>query len=113
MKKHKDRKFITPSNDLSSYNPVKVASAEGNIYGAGASGKYKKTWVTKLGFLILAVPFLGFAVFLLQLAFDSLSDALNIKATEASLGVGVGGMVMGLFCLWLGLRFIANVFKKK
>ncbi len=112
MKKQKNQNVVTPSNVLSSYDPVKVALAEGNIYGAGASGRFKKSWVTRLGFILLALPFLGYAIFMFPMIYKSLSEAINVKTTEVTLAVGIGGMLLDLSCLWLGLKLIAGALKK-
>ena len=55
--------------DRSGFDPVVIAKAEGQVFGAGLSGKYKKNAVTRIGFFVFGVICLAWGLGALLTAF--------------------------------------------
>jgi len=83
----------------SQYDPLEIARAEGKVYSSGLKGKYKKSLVTRLGFILIAILFLGGGFALL---FSSISNFLageNLLAVIITFYMGAGCTIVGLLLL--------------
>ena len=55
--------LLPPDKDKVSQNdPIQTLRAEFNIEGKGLSGNYRKNWVTRLGFMLVSLPLIGFGI---------------------------------------------------
>lgn len=89
----------------SSYDPLNVAKAEGKLFGAGASGKYRKTLVTRVGFFLLGILFIGISV--VFYTFVVISPRQEITDFVVA---GIESLwALGFF--WLGVKFLKNIFR--
>ena len=93
--------------DSSPYDPVDVAKAEGKVFGAGASGQYKKTFVTRLGFIMLGIVLLGMGILSFFMALEMPREEWGDYVVRFFMNI------MGFGGFYLGFVFIKNALKRK
>jgi hypothetical protein len=105
MNQERDNREITSKDEKDTI--IRLATQEGRIFKAGASGKYQKSPLTRIGFILLGLPFLTF--FLLSyMAIKDLKFANNLGEVFTPCLVAVVCFAFGL----IGILMIRQAFKK-
>jgi hypothetical protein len=104
--KDNKKEYIETPPTENPYDPLVVARREGQVFGLGASGNYRKNFVTRAGFILLGLVFLGtgFGTYYAALNIQPLKDDDYIIKFLYSL--------FGVLTFVLGLLFIKNSVKK-
>jgi len=105
MNKENENREITSKDEKDTI--IRLATQEGRIFKAGASGKYQKTPVTRIGFILLGLPFLTF-FFIGYMAIRDLKFANNLGEFFTPCLVAVVCFALGL----IGILMIKQAFKK-
>ena len=86
----------------SGFDPLEIAKAEGKIYGARLSGRYKKNLITRIGFLYFAILFIITGILsILTAIFIKADFVLRVVYFLGGIPVSLGGFII-----------FKNVFKK-
>jgi hypothetical protein len=86
---------------------LRLAGQEGKIFKAGASGKYKKNLITRIGFILIGLPFFTFFG-IGYLTVKDLMSASNFGEVLTSILLAVVFFVFGL----IGVALIRHALKK-
>lgn len=82
-----------PFKERPPLDPLDIAKAEGNVYGKGIKGGYKKTFITRLGFLLIILPFLTLALVIIFFTFQSFGkgpfETFILKGILLIFGTGI------------------------
>ncbi|MBI3316665.1 MAG: hypothetical protein HYZ85_01495 [Candidatus Omnitrophica bacterium] len=88
-------------------DPLKSAMERGRIFGIGATGKYKKKPIVRIGFCILAIPLLAAGFRFSVIVFR----AFPLQGAEESLAtLWIGVLAAG--STLLALAFVVNAIRK-
>ncbi len=97
MKEKNNKKL----DEGSPYDPLNVAKQEGKIFGVGLSGKYRKNFITRLGFLILGMLLFAQGLFLVTVTFFK-------DYAHGSVIIYIWYAILSLAVLLLGIMLIKN-----
>lgn len=93
---------------LDPLDPIEAARIRGKIYGIGASGKFKKTVITRIGFGLLGFPFLVGGVIM----FFSFVSIFNTADEFADVLAYFGFLAFGIVLAVLGFFLVRNAITK-
>jgi len=97
---------FSPDRTKSSFDPLNVAKAEGMILRRGLTGNYKKSAITRCGFVLMGL-------FLMSIAGLYLFFAVTYSRKES--GDYILSLIfslIGLFVFFLGFNLVKITFKK-
>lgn len=101
-----DRNSFDPDSTLNSSDPLNAAKGEGSFYRRGLSGNYKKSPLTKIGFIFLGgfLVSLGISFFLFSISCPRETGADYVVRLIFSL------LAVGL--LFVGVKLFKTALKK-
>jgi hypothetical protein len=85
-----------------------IAKREGRVYGVGLSGKYKHNLVTRIGFILIGILFLGTSLALGNMAIDRFLLNAEFSQYIASYIIMLGALISFIIGIWIIKKIFVN-----
>ncbi len=108
MKNNEIDEKINKIEQSKPYDPLEIAKREGGIYGVGLSGRYKHNLITRIGFILIGIIFLGISFALGNLAINRFSLNAEFSQYIASYIIMLGALIFFI----IGILIIKRIFSK-